>query len=208
MMVKFEMSGPIDRIDEHSWRATDRAHRRDEISPGYAAEFGDDFRKLRDRQVAENAVETKSDVNRGVLLGQPVEEIGDLKREVYGWESGEITRQSPGSLNLRERDIEAACGDFGEAEPVRMRHNAAQPRAWPAAGIEARNGTRACRSQFTELFLDKEPQTAIRVAMKTIEAKQSRRVTVRVSDIIVTGLVVDRGDVPAGERVWRPIRGV
>lgn len=158
--------------------------------------------------MAENAVETKSDVNRRVLLGQPVEEISDLEREVYGWESGEITRQSPGSLNLHERDIEAACTDFGEAEPVRMRHDAAQPGAWPAAGVEDRNGTCACRSQFAELFLDKEPQTAIRVAMKPIEAKQSRRVTVRVSDIIVTGLVVDRGDVPAGDRVWQPTRRV
>jgi hypothetical protein len=26
MMVEFEMSRPIDRVDEHGWRAADRAH--------------------------------------------------------------------------------------------------------------------------------------------------------------------------------------
>ena len=44
VMVEFEMSGPIDRIDEHSWRAADRAHRRDKIalrySPNSPAIFG------------------------------------------------------------------------------------------------------------------------------------------------------------------------
>jgi len=205
MMVEFEISGSIDRIDEHGWHAADRAHSRDEIPPGHSTEFGDDFRELRDRQVAENAVETKSDVNRGVLLGQPVPEIRDLEGEVYGWESGEITRQSPGSLNLRERNIEASCGDFGEAEPVRLRYDAAQPGARPATGIDNRNGTCACHLQVGELFLYEGPQTAIRVAMETIEAEQSFRIPVRVGDIIVAGLVVDGGYMPAGGALRRPI---
>jgi hypothetical protein len=154
--------------------------------------------------VAENAVETKRDVNKGVPLGQPVEEIRDLEGKVYARESGEIACQSPGSLNLRERDIEAPCGDFGEAEPVRMCYDAAQPGAGPAAGIENRNGTCARCSQFAELFLDEGPQTAIRIPMKTIEAEQLLRVTVGVSDVIGTGLVIDAGYLAAGDRVRRP----
>jgi len=88
--------------------------------------------------MAENAVETKSNVYRRVRFGQPVQEIGDVEGEVYARESGEVTCQSPSSLNLRERDIEAPCGYFREAATVRVRYDAAQPGAWPAAGIENR----------------------------------------------------------------------
>src|SRR5271166_4876522 len=100
-MVEFEVSGPLDRIDEHGGRAADRAHGGDEMAPGHSSELGCDFREVRDRQVAENAVETKSNVEEGVRLGQPVQKIGNLKREVHARKSGEITRQSPGSYNLR-----------------------------------------------------------------------------------------------------------
>ena len=107
-------------------------------------------------------------------------------------------------MNLGERDIEAARSDFGEAEPVRVHDDAAQPRARPAAGIENRDGTCARCSQVIELFLDEGPQTAIRVAMKAIEAEQSFRISVRVGDIIGTGLVIDGGCLAAGDRVPRP----
>jgi len=51
--------------------------------------------------MAENAVETKSNVHRGFRFGQPVPEIGDLEGEVHARKSGQITRQTPGNPNLR-----------------------------------------------------------------------------------------------------------
>ena len=50
----------------------------------YSTEFSRDFQELRDRQVAENAVETKSNVYRGVRFRHSVQEMGDLEGEVYG----------------------------------------------------------------------------------------------------------------------------
>jgi hypothetical protein len=50
--------------------------------------------------VAENAVETKSNVYGRVRFGQLVQEIGNLEREVHARKSGEIARQPPGNLEL------------------------------------------------------------------------------------------------------------
>jgi hypothetical protein len=45
----------------------------------------------------------------------------------------------------------------------------------------------------------------VRIGMKAAEAKQLFGIPVGIGDIIFTGLVVDSGHVPAGDRVWRPI---
>jgi hypothetical protein len=92
-----------------------------------------------------------------------------------------------------------------------MRYYAAQPGARPTVGIENRNGTCACPLQVGELFRDEGPETAIRVAMETIEAEQSFRVPVRVSDIIIAGLIVDGGYLAAGRsrapaKLWDVVR--
>ena len=67
--------------------------------------------EVRDRQVAENTVETKSNVYGCVRFRQPVQKICHLKRRIHARKSGEIARQSPSSFNLRDGDIETPCGN-------------------------------------------------------------------------------------------------
>jgi hypothetical protein len=80
--------------------------------------------------------------------------------------------------------------------------------AGPQPGSRIANGTWPAICRSASFFRDEGPETAIRVAMETIEADQSFRVPVRVSDIIIAGLIVDGGYLAAGSHARRPNYGM
>lgn len=98
-------------------------------------------------------------------------------------------------MNLHSRDIEAASGDLVEAQQMRLRNDAAQPRAWTATCVENADRAGARSAQLAQFPLEQSPYSPIGVSVAATELKQTRWIAVRVGSVIGAGLVVCRRNI-------------
>ncbi|BAL08470.1 hypothetical protein BJ6T_31950 [Bradyrhizobium japonicum USDA 6] len=70
-----------------------------------------------------------------------------------------------------------------------------QPRTGPTARIEKPDGFRPGGPQVSQFCVEYGPDPSIRIGMCSVKGKRLRRITVGIRNVIVTGLIVDVGDV-------------
>ena len=135
-----------------------------------------DLWQARDRQMAEDAVEAKSHVDRSVRFWQPTRKICDIEGQIHARKSGQIVSHAPGDLNLRLSDVEASRGDAGEPERAGVRDKTAQPRTGTTTCVE--NADCACAGcpQVAQFGLEERPKTPIRIGVQALEGEQALRV--------------------------------
>ena len=78
-VILLEVPRLFERIHEDRRHASGRADRADEMTRGDATQFGQDGGQAPHREMVEDAIEAKAEVDGGIGLRQPAEQIPDLE---------------------------------------------------------------------------------------------------------------------------------
>src|ERR1700730_12246313 len=110
-VILFQSADFLDGVHKGRWSAANRAHRGYEISRRDACDLCCDIRQACNGQMAEGAVQAKSDIDRGVGLRQAVSKACDIECKTNSGKAGEASGRQPGALYLRLCDVKSTGGN-------------------------------------------------------------------------------------------------
>ena len=115
-VILFQSADFLDGVHKGRWSAANRAHRGYEISRRDACDLCSDIRQACNRQMAEGAVQAKSNIDRGVGLRQPVSKACDIECKTNSGKAGKASGRQPCALYLRLCDVKSTRGNAPESE--------------------------------------------------------------------------------------------
>src|SRR6267143_1590380 len=145
--------------------------------------------------MAEGAIQAKSHIDRGIGFRQPVRKVSEVECEIHSRKAGKISGRQPCPLYLRLCDVKSTRGNAAESERTCAYDQTAKPCTRSATRIEQPD--RACTGspQVSQFCLQDGPDAPICVCVHSVEGEWLRGIAIGITDIIVTSLVVDIGNI-------------